>query len=450
MKRFSSLEDLVSDVAIVATNAPALSPEDTRGVVSAQQNARVLLRAEVANDNIAAAQAAADDLEDIRQTVEESAVDGRIGLESFVMAQLAMRANPVLRDMQLTNFGPALEDFTGDDQVTVSVEGLSDTVKAFGAAVGKLLIRFAEEFSRSLAFTATRTVVAQRGLRKMQEWANRHRGATASTEEILLDGGVLLQGDNAPKQPVRALVDLAGTMDYMVSKFQPEMINAIRANSRNIGLINDSSDESFRKTFDAAVKQWKFPSANPAQLNSTLLGGYELFSDQKPGYHGNDPTLAKLDAIATKSQMNTLAYMGGEASPELGRQEFRALSPDEVVAITAAHLKTLAKVKKMESAMVSLASGMRTGTSIVAHLAGAPLFLAVYSNALVLAIRSLPLAVYPGGRQYKEQARFLRRALRAQERQLRYATFDAVQLELLYVRHILRYCRASMKAGHFR
>ena len=450
MKRFSSLEDLVQDVVVAEGGETALMPEQTQGVVDAQQNQRVVARAERANDGVSAAQAAADDLQDIQQTVTETADGGQISMESYLMAQLAIQANPVLRDMQLANFGPALEDYSGSGNVTYSLEGVGDMIKSMLEAVGGLFIRYAEECSRSLAFTATRTVIAQRGLRKMQEWAARHRGAPAASEPVLIDGGALLKDGRPVKQPVKALVDLAGTMDYMVSRYQPEMVSALRNNSRAIGLINDSSDESFRKTFTAMVKQWKFPSGDPKQLNASLLGGYELFSDQKPSYSGNDPILAKLDAIATTGLMNTLAYMGGDTVDDQGRQEYRAMSPDEVYAVVTAHLKTLAKVKKMESVVQSVLAGCRTFTSALAHLSGHAVFFAIYTNALVLLIRSLPLAAYPGSAAHKEEVRYLRRAMRAQERSLRYATFDSVQLELLYVRHLLRYCRASMKAGGYR
>ncbi len=452
MKRMYSLEDLLTGSAAETVDTPSLVPEETHGVVNAQQNQRSIRRAALAIDNISVAQAAADDLEDIQQTVAEVSADGRIGLESYVMAQLAIQANPVLRDFQLANFGPSLEDFDGTGDVTVSLEGVGDMIKSVLAGVGKLVVRWSEELNRALAFTATRTLMAQRGLRKVQEWASRHRGSPAAAGPITIDGDVLLVDGAPPKAPVRALVDLANTMDYMVSRFQPETINALRSNARSIGLINEATPETFRKTFDATVRGWKTAGVNPQQVNDSLLGGYRLFDDLKSTYHGNDANLAKLDALATRGQMRTYAYMGADGvGSELGRQEFKALAPDEVYTVATAHLKTLAKVKKMESAVQSLLSAYRSGlVALAPGLSGAGLFVAIYTNSLFLMIRALPLAAYPGGNAHKEEVRYLRRALRAQERSVRYATFDSVQLELLYVRHVLRYCRTSMKAAGYR
>lgn len=456
MKKIASLEDLLAGTVAETTETPALVPEETRGIVNAVENQRVLRRMDQAIELTGEVQGAVDDTSDIQDTLASVAVDGKVSVETIVFTQLAVRANPALRGMRMAAFGPSLEAIAGTDDVTVSVEGIGDMLKGMLSGLGHILGRWVEECNRAFAFTATRTLASTAALNKLMTHAARHRGASVDGRTVLVNGGNLLVNGAPPKNPAQMLTALAGTMDYMVSRFQPEMLAALRQNARAIALINDSSDEAFRKTFDATVKAWKVPSGNPAQLNATLPGDYVLFGDDKSTYHGNDPTLAKLDAIATKGVMRTWLEMGVDSpAGEVGRQEFPALSPDQIHAVASAHVKTLSKVRKMESAMQSLVSGWRAGSILhslpllgPAAVPGA-LFLAIYTNTVYALVRSIPLAAYPGGRQYKEQVRYMRRALRSQERSIRYATFDSTQMELMYVRQIVAYCRRSLRVGGF-
>jgi hypothetical protein len=369
----------------------------------------------------------------------------RMSMESFVFATHAIHASEYGSSFHQGQM-PSMESLQ-DGQVVVSTEGIGTMLASIGSAITKLLVRYLEEVTRSIAFSATRTTIMRAEINRLE--AMLKDMGTGSKDEVRVsakglhfDGKVL-----TPDEFTKRVVENYDLLTYLLTKFQGDQVSALRRNATMADTINVSDDRAFEATFAKFVSSFKDArdQFTPKQLHQEIVGGYVLFDDGKPGYTGSDPHLRRLDEIVTKNRPVSLLRTPNSSANTAA--EMPGLNKTQITTLIKAMRKSVMAIDRSRVFLESLVAGWRTGTTIVwPSLTGFPrLFSFLLSNGIIVMARAIPVVIFPGGRKYPTQVKAIKRALQYQARSLEHVYFDTAVMTLNVTGRVLRYARASIR-----
>lgn len=460
MKFTHAFESAIADMELVkaaeAQSAVPVSDEfcdEVTGAVAEQESVRAIVREESLQEEIIEANQMCNDMETVQQHLGEVAVDGQISVESFLISRQLLRASKFGK-RYAPAIGPSLEDISGSD-VTVSTEALGDMLNAGLKAMSKMANRALDEFIRSLAFVGTRTSVNSSKAKKVIAEANKAKGDVPKGTVLKIRGNSFLTRNGekmSADAQVKYLIESYGIFSYLTTTYIDAVISAFRSNANLADTINTASDDAFKKSFEKFVAGFRDPRDKlPFNGNTHILPGRtRFFEDGKSAYSGNDPTLKKLDAIATKRQPKSVLESTRENTSIFEKgPELEAFNKAQVLELAKAVVKFGDSVDKGAVAMRSLLATFRTGALFIPG--GGPvreslrLFSFLFSNGLIYALRALPVAAIPGGRKYPTEYRLLKKALSAQSASLKNVYFDITMLGGSTSTSVIRQCEKSLK-----
>ena len=452
MKLLQAMEGLIGEEFISdSAPAPQLTPVYQMGlhdVVLAQQSTRLQEQATLSQDALHQLAGSGEDLERVRQAVQTSSTDNQISTESYLFADLASRAAGLGSALNL-QLGPTMEALavSGDRNVTVSTEGMSDFLKRVGEGIVDLGRRYAAEFQRSLSFTATRLTIARSSLITVASRARHMRPAgnlqgvtvRANTRKLHRDGEM-------PEDYARYINEVCDVLDFFTTRFQAALTDAIRSNARQADALRTTDDSEFEASFNALGAKWKDPRQNltDAQLTMPMPGGRRLFLEGEARYTGDNNTMKTLDWTVNRYP---LARINQQYTGVINTDnQAQALQPAQVSAAAERLVRSLDNVSRLRLVVDSFIAGTRTATSgVMAFLAGgAPIFHALVANGLMVLIRTIRTPALPGGRRHPKEIGALKRAMGALAEMETHAYFDASALLVSVAAAFAAYSKASL------
>lgn len=458
MNLSQALESAIADLELVNASAQqTASPitdefrDEVNDVVAQQQAARAVVRQDAVQEEIVQASQMCNDMETVQAHIGEVAVDGQISTESYLLCTQLLKASKYGK-RHAPAIGPALESIASSE-VTVSVEGLTDMLGVALKALGKLAVRLLEELGRGFSFLSTRVTMARAKTKGLLADVSRVKGDLPQVK-ISSYGRYLTPNGKSMGHAEQAkyLLQSFEIMSHLVGVYPDQVLKALQSNSNMADTINTADPETFRKTLEKFVSAWKDPRDKlPNNAGSFILpGGVKLFQDGKPTYAGNDSLLKKLDEIGYKRQLKSMLWQQpneGERSAS-SKTMVESFTKEEVRDLANAMHKFFNSVDRGQLTMRAVIAQLRTGI-LIAHpavisMTSFRIFAFLYTNGLIFLLRSLPVAVIPGARQYPTEYRLIKRALAAQSNSLRNVYFDTTDLAARTAGYVIRQCRASL------
>lgn len=449
MKIISSLEQLLEPSADVAKK---FSQEEVVGVVSAQQSARVMRRMNVTTAAIGEAEDAEQDLSDVRETLNEIAVDGRVSMEAYVLSQLVVKSSTGLSQLKPQSLGPSLESYAGGE-VTVGLEDIGDSIDSIRRAISETFWGWIDDNIRSLTVISVQCMAARKHIRTVRD-----RVLAMSdfrTDKVPLSGIATLKGGKPPTDMAR---DGKASMQMLVALNGPwheATAEALRKNARNVMLLDGTSD-GFVKTFEHLVRNWAVAPVNGDAVNATVLANAPLFVDKGSHYRGVDPTLREFDRKVHSRMLGTLHDWRKNRYEESREQIhiYPGINRRDALMLLDEAEKALDSIRHaavlQQKALVAMRSPTLIGATVAmgaAAAAGLTVIEAVAIQALgviaskgVYALTSTaPVGKFRGHTRVPEHSRMVRLALRSQERQLRSARVDVAIVTFNLTRALATY-----------